>query len=88
MSTAWRGTVQATSQCNDLHTGPVGGVKLRHQLVAELSEPLLAVLQDLAGCRILDQRRVAAQVRDLEKVLLRMWDIHCEGRGPRPFQVR
>ena len=30
----------------------------------------------------------AGWVRDLEKVLFRMWDIHCEGRGPRPFDVR
>lgn len=27
-------------------------------------------------------------VRDLEKVFFRMWDVHCEGRGPRPFEVQ
>ena len=26
-------------------------------------------------------------VRDLEKVYFRMWDIHCEGQGPRTFDV-
>ena len=26
-------------------------------------------------------------VRDLERVLLRMWEIHCEGGGPRSFEV-
>ena len=30
----------------------------------------------------------AGWVRDLEKVLFRMWDIHCEGKGPRSFRVR
>ena len=26
-------------------------------------------------------------VRDFERVLLRMWEIHCEGGGPRDFEV-
>lgn len=26
-------------------------------------------------------------VRNLEKVFFRMWDIHCEGKGPRSFEV-
>ena len=26
-------------------------------------------------------------VRDLEKVFFKMWDIHCEGQGPRTFDV-
>lgn len=26
-------------------------------------------------------------VRDLEKVYFKMWEIHCEGRGPRTFDV-
>ena len=30
----------------------------------------------------------AGWVRDLERVLFRMWDIHCEGKGPRSFRVR
>ena len=29
----------------------------------------------------------AGWVADFERVLLRMWDIHCEGRGPRSFEV-
>lgn len=37
------------------------------------------------ACPLFD---TAGWVRDLEKVLFRMWDIHCEGRGPRPFKVR
>ena len=27
-------------------------------------------------------------VKDLEKVLFKMWSIHCEGSGPRCFEVR
>lgn len=27
-------------------------------------------------------------VRNLEKVLFRMWDIHLEGKGPRSFEVQ
>jgi protein O-GlcNAc transferase len=27
-------------------------------------------------------------IRDLEKVYFRMWDIHCQGKGPRTFEVR
>ena len=27
-------------------------------------------------------------VKDLEKVLFKMWSIHCEGGGPRPFEVQ
>ena len=27
-------------------------------------------------------------VKDLEKVLSKMWSIHCEGGGPRPFEVQ
>lgn len=26
-------------------------------------------------------------IRDLEKVYFKMWDIHCQGRGPRTFEV-
>lgn len=26
-------------------------------------------------------------VRDLEKVYFKMWDIHCEGQGPRTFDI-
>jgi protein O-GlcNAc transferase len=29
----------------------------------------------------------AGWVRDFERCLLRMWDIHCEGGGPRDFDV-
>lgn len=28
-----------------------------------------------------------AWVRNLEKVFFRMWDIHCEGQGPRSFEI-
>lgn len=35
-------------------------------------------------CPLFDTRR---WVRDLERTLLRMWEIHCEGRGPRTFDV-
>ena len=27
-------------------------------------------------------------VQDLEKVYFKMWDIHCEGRGPRTFDIQ
>lgn len=27
------------------------------------------------------------QVRNFEGALLRMWDIHCQGGGPRDFEV-
>ena len=27
-------------------------------------------------------------IRDLEKVYFKMWDIHCQGQGPRTFEVR
>ncbi len=30
----------------------------------------------------------AQWVRDLEKVFAGMWDIHCEGGGPRDFEVQ
>ena len=26
-------------------------------------------------------------IRDLEKVYFKMWDIHCQGRGPRTFEI-
>ena len=26
-------------------------------------------------------------VKDLEKIYFKMWDIHCEGQGPRTFDV-
>ncbi len=29
----------------------------------------------------------AGWLRDFERVLLRMWDIHCEGGGPRDFKL-
>jgi hypothetical protein len=29
----------------------------------------------------------AGWVRDFERLLLRMWEIHCEGGGPRDFRV-
>jgi hypothetical protein len=35
-------------------------------------------------CPLFDTR---AWVRDFERTLLRMWDIHCEGGGPRDFEV-
>ena len=35
-------------------------------------------------CPLFDTRRWVA---DFERALLRMWDIHCEGRGPRSFEV-
>ena len=35
-------------------------------------------------CPLFDTR---TWVADLERALLRMWDIHCEGRGPRSFEV-
>ena len=35
-------------------------------------------------CPLFDTRR---WVRDLERVLRRMWVVHCEGRGPRDFEV-
>ncbi|GAB4819185.1 hypothetical protein N2152v2_006231 [Parachlorella kessleri] len=37
------------------------------------------------ACPLFD---TAQWVRDLEKVLFRMWDIHCEGAGPRDFEVQ
>lgn len=30
---------------------------------------------------------LSRQVRNFEATLLRMWDIHCEGGGPRDFEV-
>ena len=30
---------------------------------------------------------ILLQVRNFEAALLRMWDIHCEGGGPRDFEV-
>ncbi|KIY93470.1 hypothetical protein MNEG_14491 [Monoraphidium neglectum] len=35
-------------------------------------------------CPLFDTRR---WVRDLERVLLRMWEIHTEGKGPRTFEI-
>lgn len=35
-------------------------------------------------CPLFDTRR---WVRNLERVFMRMWDIHCSGRGPHWFQV-
>ena len=37
-----------------------------------------------ATCPLFDTRRWVA---DFQLVLLRMWEIHCEGRGPRDFEV-
>lgn len=36
------------------------------------------------SCPLFDTRR---WVRDFERVLFRMWEIHCEGGGPRTFEV-
>ncbi|KAI8466334.1 MAG: TPR-like protein [Monoraphidium minutum] len=36
------------------------------------------------SCPLFDTGR---WVRDLERVLFRMWDIHCEGGGPRTFEI-
>lgn len=36
------------------------------------------------SCPLFDTAR---WVRDFEKVLKKMWDIHCEGKGPRDFEV-
>lgn len=36
------------------------------------------------SCPLFD---TAQWVRDLEKVYFRMWSIHCEGRGPRTFDI-
>ncbi len=48
----------------------------------------LALRQRLEACRLscplFDTQR---WVRDFERTLLRMWEIHCEGRGPRTFEV-
>jgi len=27
-------------------------------------------------------------IRDLEKVYFHMWEIHCQGKGPRTFEVQ
>lgn len=35
-------------------------------------------------CPLFDTRRWVA---DFERVLFRMWDIHCEGKGPRTFEI-
>lgn len=35
-------------------------------------------------CPLFDTAR---WVRDFERCLLRMWDIHCEGGSPRDFEV-
>ena len=29
----------------------------------------------------------AQWVRDLERIFLRMWEVHCSGTGPRAFEV-
>lgn len=44
-----------------------------------------ALLARRATCPLFDTRR---WVRDFERVLTRMWDIHCEGGAPRDFEVR
>jgi protein O-GlcNAc transferase len=44
-----------------------------------------ALLARRATCPLFDTRR---WVRDFERVLSRMWDIHCEGGGARDFEVR
>ena len=38
-----------------------------------------------ATCPLFD---TAGWVRDLERVYARMWAIHCEGGGPRDFEVQ
>lgn len=37
------------------------------------------------SCPLFDTER---WVRDLEKVFYRMWEFHCDGGGPRTFEIR
>lgn len=53
-----------------------------HAKRLDLRERLKAVR---LTCPLFDTHR---WVRDLEKVFLKMWDIHCEGKGPRDFEVQ
>ena len=36
------------------------------------------------SCALFD---TSGWVRDFEKILIKMWDIHCEGNGPRDFDL-
>ncbi|KAK9832813.1 hypothetical protein WJX81_003940 [Elliptochloris bilobata] len=54
---------------------------LNHALRSSLRQRLKAAR---LTCPLFDTR---GWVADFERVLLRMWAIHCEGRGPRSFEV-
>eukprot|EP01025_Chloroclados_australasicus_P009187 TRINITY_DN13536_c0_g2_i1.p1 TRINITY_DN13536_c0_g2~~TRINITY_DN13536_c0_g2_i1.p1 ORF type:complete len:949 (-),score=123.37 TRINITY_DN13536_c0_g2_i1:1866-4712(-) len=54
---------------------------LDHQMRLDLRSRLKA---RRLGCPLFDTEK---WVRDLEKVFFKMWEIHCEGDGPRTFQI-
>lgn len=54
---------------------------INHQRRLELRRKLEAAR---LTCPLFDTTR---WVRNLERVLFKMWDIHCEGKGPRPFDI-
>ncbi len=48
----------------------------------------LALRSKLEACRLSSPLfDTQGWVRDLERMLFRMWEIHCEGKGPRTFEV-
>lgn len=49
----------------------------RHRLRAKLEAARLT-------CPLFDTER---WVRDFESIFMKMWDIHCEGNGPRTFEL-
>lgn len=53
-----------------------------HAKRRNLSQRLKAVRM---SCSLFDTTQ---WIRDLEKVYFRMWDIHCQGKGPRTFEVQ
>ena len=55
---------------------------LDHKRRRNLSQRLKSVRM---SCPLFDTTQ---WIRDLEKVYLKMWDIHCQGNGPRTFEVQ
>ncbi len=80
-----------TWQCNIVQPSFVADVQEYEDKAVELGlnhAKRIALREQLKAtrlnCPLFDTQQ---WVRDFEKVFFRMWEIHCEGRGPRSFAV-
>lgn len=74
------GDKMVTSSLQDYEERAVS-LGLNHQARIELRDALRAAR---TTCPLFDTE---LYVSNLDKLLHRMWDIHCEGKGPRDFEI-